>query len=60
VKVQDIGHAALSGWRETVADQAAKRAPVRDDNVRAGFGLLFLALSLAYLAKTARRIAARR
>jgi hypothetical protein len=60
VKVQDVGHAALSGWKEKVADKAAKRAPVRDEYVRVAFGLLFLGLSLKYLATTARRLAARR
>src|SRR5204863_95892 len=35
------------------------KEPARADYVRAGFGFLFLALSLAYLAKTARRLAAR-
>jgi hypothetical protein len=33
--------------------------PVRDDYVRAAFGFFFLALSLSYLVKTARRIAER-
>ena len=59
MKVQDVGHAALNGWRGKVADAAARKAPARDDYVRAGFGFLFLALSLAYLAKTARRLATR-
>jgi len=59
MKVQDVGHAALSGWRGKVADAAASKAPARDDYVRAAFGFLFLALSLVYLAKTARRLAAR-
>jgi len=60
VKVQDVGDAALSGWKEKVADSVARRAPVRDDYVRLAFGLLFLGLSLRYLAKTARELAARR
>ena len=59
MKVQDVGHAALSGWKGKVADAAAPRVPVRDDYVRAAFGFFFLALSLTYLAKTARRIAER-
>lgn len=59
MKVQDVGHAALSGWKEKVADETAKRAPVRDDYVRAAFGLVFLALSLKYLVTTARKLAAR-
>jgi hypothetical protein len=32
---------------------------VRDDYVRAAFGFFFLGLSLAYLVKTARRLAER-
>jgi hypothetical protein len=60
VKVQDVGEAALSGWKEKVADSVARRAPVRDDYIRVAFGLLFLALSLKYLAETARQLAARR
>jgi hypothetical protein len=57
MKVQDVGHAALSGWKGKVADAAAPRVPVRDEYVRAAFGFFFLALSLTYLARTARRIA---
>jgi hypothetical protein len=60
MKVQDVGHAALSGWKEKVADSVAERAPVRNDYVRAAFGLLFLALSVKYLVTTARQLAARR
>jgi hypothetical protein len=60
VKVQDVGHAALHGWKEKVADTVARRAPVRDDYVRTAFGLLFLGLSLRYLVTTARDLAARR
>jgi len=60
MKVQDVGHAGLSGWKAQVADHVARRVPVRDDRVRAAFGLLFLGLSLRYLATTARRLAARR
>jgi len=60
VKAQDVGDAALSGWKEKVADSVAQRAPMRDDYVRLAFGLLFLGLSLRYLAKTARELAARR
>jgi hypothetical protein len=59
MKVQDVGHAALSGWKGKVADAAAPRVPVRDDYVRAAFGFFFLGLSLAYLVKTARRLAER-
>jgi len=60
MKVEEVGHAALSGWTERVAEAVARRAPVRDDTVRAAFGLIFLALSLRYLVNTARQLAARR
>jgi hypothetical protein len=60
VKVQDVGQAGLHGWKEKLADKVARRVPVRDDYVRAAFGLLFLGLSLRYLAQTARELAARR
>jgi hypothetical protein len=59
MRVDDVGHAALSGWRERLADVVAPRAPFRDDYVRAGLGLLFLALSIRHLAHTARELAAR-
>ena len=59
MKVQDVGHAALSGWKEKVADAVAPRAPMRDDYVRAALGFLFLALSIKYLARTARQLRAR-
>ena len=60
MKVQDVGHAGLHGWKQKLADTVARKAPVRDDYVRTAFGLLFLGLSLKYLAQTARELAARR
>jgi hypothetical protein len=60
MRVEDVGEAALHGWKEKVADAAARKAPVRDDYVRTALGLLFLALSIRSLAKTARDLAARR
>jgi hypothetical protein len=60
VKVQDVGDAALHGWKEKAADTVARRAPVRDDYLRAALGLVFLALSVRHLALTARALAARR
>jgi hypothetical protein len=60
VRVQDVGHAALSGWRKRVADAVAERAPVRDDLVLTAFGLVFLGLSVRHLAQTARELAGRR
>ncbi len=60
MKVQDVGDAALQGWKEKVADTVARKAPLRDDYVRTALGLLFLGLSVRHLAKTARDLAARR
>ena len=60
MKVKDVGHAALIGWREKAVEPVARRAPLRDDYVRAALGFLFLALTLRHLAETARRIAAKR
>jgi hypothetical protein len=56
VKVKDVGNAALVGWREKAVEPVARRAPMRDDYVRAALGLLFLALSIRHLAETARRL----
>ena len=60
MKVEEVGHAALSGWRKSVADAVAPRVPARDDAVRAAIGFLFLALTLKYLVDFARDLAARR
>ena len=60
MNVKDVGNAALTGWREKAAGPVARRAPLRDDHVRAALGLLFLALTLRHLVETARRLAARR
>jgi hypothetical protein len=59
VQVQDVGQAALSGWRKRLADVVAPRAPLRDEYVEAALGLVFLALSIRHLAHTARELAAR-
>jgi hypothetical protein len=60
MKVKDVGHAALVGWREKAAEPVARRAPVRDDYVRAALGLLFLGLTLRHLVETVRRLRAPR
>ena len=57
--VKEVGNAALIGWREKAAEPVARRAPVRDEYVRAALGLLFLALSIRHLAETARRLRGR-
>ncbi len=51
-----LGQAGLHGWRERVADPIARRAPVSDDVVRAAFGAVFFALSLAYVVKSVRAL----
>jgi hypothetical protein len=52
----DIGQAGLQGWREKVADvvsePVAKRAPVKEDHVRAFIGATFFVLSVVYVVKT--------
>ena len=52
----EIGHTALQGWREKVADgispPVAKRAPLEEDQVRAIIGAAFFVLSVIYVAKT--------
>jgi hypothetical protein len=60
MKVEEVGHAALSGWRKPVADAVAPRVPVRDDAVRAAVGFLFLALTVKYIVDVVRDLAARR
>jgi hypothetical protein len=60
MKVEEVGHAALSGWRKPVADAVAPRVPVRDDAVRAAIGFLFLALTVRYIVDVVRDLLARR
>jgi hypothetical protein len=60
MRVEEVGHAALSGWRKPVADAVAPRVPLRDDVVRAVVGFLFLALTVKYVVDFARELAARR
>jgi hypothetical protein len=54
-----VGEQALVGWREKVADGAAKpfesRTKVQPDQVRALVGGVFFVLSLYYVISTARR-----
>ena len=60
MKVEQVGHAALEGWREKAADavapRVAGRSPLRESQVRAALGLLFLALTVKYLVTTTRRL----
>jgi hypothetical protein len=60
MKVEQVGHAALEGWREKAADavapHVARRSPLQESQVRAAVGLVFLALTAKHLAGTARRL----
>jgi hypothetical protein len=60
---EELGQAALTGWRKTVADRAApavsKKAPVSEDQARALIGAAFFLLSAYYVAGTLARIAKR-
>ena len=57
------GKAGLQGWRakvgDAVAGPVARRSGLSDDQVRAAVGGLFFVLSLAYVAGTVKRLAAR-
>ena len=58
---EQIGHAGLVGWRETVANRVAspvaKKAPASEDQVRAVVGAAFFLLSLYYVVSTIARMA---
>jgi hypothetical protein len=53
---EKIGHAGLTGWRQTMADKvappAAKRGPVSEDQVQAVLGATFYLLSVYYVVST--------
>ena len=57
---EQIGHAGLTGWRQTVADKVApptaKRGPVTEDQVQAVIGATFYVLSLWYVITTTAKI----
>lgn len=56
--VEEVGRGALQGWRVKAADRiapaVAKRTPLSEERVRGLLGLVFLALVIRYLVKTAR------
>lgn len=58
--LKDVGRAGNQGWREWVADVVAtplaKRTPAHEDEIRAAVGLLFLGLSVYYLAAVMRAV----
>ena len=53
-----LGTAGLQGWRakvgDALADPLAQRTPLSADQVRAGLGAAFFALSVLYVVKTVR------
>jgi hypothetical protein len=63
-RARALGEHALQGWRKRVADAAApriaKRAPVRERDIRAVLGLVFIALAIRHLVVTAKRFAQER
>jgi hypothetical protein len=56
---EHVGHAGLSGWRKTVADVVAPRAPIADEQARAIIGGTFFLLSVYYVVATIVRAAKR-
>jgi hypothetical protein len=58
-----MGRAGLQGWRSKVADSVAtpvaQRSALSEDQVRSAVGALFLLLSVLYLVRAIRRMAAR-
>jgi hypothetical protein len=55
VGIRDVGRVGAGrGWRRRVADAVApavaQRTPWSDDNVRAALGLVFVAISLRFVA----------
>jgi len=59
MNVKEVGNAALVGWREKAVEPVARKAPLRDEYVRAALGLLFLGLTIRHLVETARRLRSR-
>ena len=61
---RELGLHALQGWRKNVADAAAprmaRRTGVREADIRAAIGLLFVALAVRHLALTVKRFAQQR
>jgi hypothetical protein len=60
-KTEQLGHAGLTGWRETLADRVAPpvahKTPASEDQVRAVVGATFFVLSAYYVATTIARMA---
>lgn len=51
-----LGDATLHGWRESVSNKIARRAPMADDVARAVLGALWFAVSLGYVVRTLRAL----
>jgi hypothetical protein len=56
-----VGQAGLQGWREKLADgiaePAANRVPLDEDQVRAVIGAAFFVLAVLYVVKTLKAVA---
>jgi hypothetical protein len=63
-RARALGEHALQGWRKRVVDAAApriaKRTPMRERDIRAVIGLLFIALAIRHVVVTLKRFAQRR
>jgi hypothetical protein len=59
MQIRTVGESAMTGWRgklgERVAGPVAKRSPLTPEQVYAGIGFAFLALSLWYIVSTLAR-----
>ena len=58
MEVTTLGHHALTGWREKVADPVARKAPVDTDVAKAVLGFGFFLVSLVYVLRTIARATA--
>jgi hypothetical protein len=60
-RTEHVGHAGLTGWRETLADRVASpvasKTPASEDQVRALIGAAFFLLSVYYVATSIARMA---
>ena len=60
-RTEHVGHAGLTGWRETLADRVASpvasKTPASEDQVRAVIGAAFFLLSVYYVATSIARMA---
>jgi hypothetical protein len=56
MQIRAVGESAMTGWRaklgERVAEPVSKRSPLTPEQVYAGIGFVFLALSLWYVGST--------